>query len=316
MFSIFRRKTINPLNINVLFYKDSIYSQRHGTILVTSRKHGIKNKVVEFSILGTNNSPALTPGLMDFIFEEARKAGYIPKSLITYRNEELLADPTKINPDKIKSNLLTWDNGEGADSHGTFLAVRDQRGNQDITLELFYRELGKDLYFTPELINTIFESVKTMGLIPLDLVSFKSRVYSPNTNSYKLWEYMPSQPLTFTRPMEGVAMPKLYNGIQHNATTWVMNNPPVVDKLGGDDNASGDVTESSPELPGHVRSVSGTDSSQVDAINANQATYQKAMQEYLPDGIPGPETEADPAADPVLDTPTVVRRRGNVKFNA
>lgn len=316
MFSIFRRKTINPLNINVLFYKDSIYSQRHGTILVTSRKHGIKNKVVEFSILGTNTAPALTPGLMDFIFEEARKAGYTPKSLITYRNDELLADPTKTNPDKIKSNLLTWDDGEGADSHGTFLAVRDQRGNRDITLELFYRELGKDLYFTPELINTIFESVKTMGLIPLDLVSFKSRVYSPDTNSYKLWEHMPSQPLTFSRPLEDTVGHGIGNGIYPNAATWVMNNPPVVEKLGVDDNATGADSDPSPELPGHIRGVSEADSSLVDSINANQTTHQKALEEYLPDGVPTPEAETDPAADATLDIPAVVRRRGDEQFKA
>lgn len=235
MFSIFRRKTINPLNINVLFYKDSIYSQRHGTILVSSRKHGIKNKVVEFSILGTNSAPALTPGLMDFIFEEARKAGYVPKSLITYRNENLLADPTKLNPAKIKTNLLTWDTSEGADSHGTFLSVRDQRGNRDIELELFYKELGMDLHFTPELINTIFESVKTMGLIPLDLIAFKNKVFNPNSTDYKLWEHMPNQPLTFTRPLEGIAQPKLYNTNHPNTHTWVMDNPPVIGEMAGDE---------------------------------------------------------------------------------
>lgn len=280
MFSIFRRKTINPLNINVLFYKDSIYSQRHGTILVSSRKHGIKNKVVEFSILGTNSAPALTPGLMDFIFEEARKAGYVPKSLITYRNEDLLADPTKLNPAKIKTNLLTWDTSEGADSHGTFLSVRDQRGNRDIELELFYKELGMDLHFTPELINTIFESVKTMGLIPLDLIAFKNKVFDPNSTDYKLWEHMPNQPLTFTRPLEGIAQPKLYNTIHPNTHTWVMDNPPVIGEMVGD--------EQSPATEPIVPPCENSEQSRVDegAVNVN------------------------------LDEPAVVRRRGDPTFTA
>lgn len=280
MFSIFRRKTINPLNINVLFYKDSIYSQRHGTILVSSRKHGIKNKVVEFSILGTNSAPALTPGLMDFIFEEARKAGYVPKSLITYRNEDLLADPTKLNPTKIKTNLLTWDTSEGADSHGTFLSVRDQRGNRDIELELFYKELGMDLHFTPELINTIFESVKTMGLIPLDLIAFKNKVFDPNSTDYKLWEHMPNQPLTFTRPLEGIAQPKLYNTIHPNTHTWVMDNPPVIGEMVGD--------EQSPATEPIVPPCENSEQSRVDegAVNVN------------------------------LDEPAVVRRRGDPTFTA
>jgi hypothetical protein len=83
--TLIRRLTGNSIKIIELkFHKDANKHGTHGHLLASHIDHKLENHPVRFVFHGLTTPPPLTPKVMNYIWEEARAQGYIPKALHSY----------------------------------------------------------------------------------------------------------------------------------------------------------------------------------------------------------------------------------------
>lgn len=168
----------NSLNIEAHFYKRAVAMPLHGRLLVNSRKFDLNRKVIDFSLTGLDKEqgvmPALTPGLLDILFQQARDEGFDPISLVHYNGVEVytgVLDNSRENYRKFREITFRSD----VASVGTIL-VEDSRRGKQVVLELRIPELNKAVIaLSPKLLKLIFESIKEQGVMPINLLSFQTQ---------------------------------------------------------------------------------------------------------------------------------------------
>lgn len=168
----------NSLNIEAHFYKRAVAMPLHGRLLVNSRKFNLTMKVIDFSLTGLDKErdslPALTPGLLDILFQQARNEGFEPISLIHYNGVEVyngILNNTRENYRKFREITFRSD----VASVGTVL-VEDSRRGKQVVMELRIPELTNAVIsLSPKLLKMIFEAVKEQGVMPINLLSFQTQ---------------------------------------------------------------------------------------------------------------------------------------------
>lgn len=176
-----KQSQTNSLNIEAHFYKRAVAMPLHGRLLVNSRKFDLNRKVIDFSLTGLDKEqgvmPALTPGLLDILFQQARDEGFEPISLVHYNGVEVyngMLGNTRENYRKFREITFRSD----VASVGTIL-VEDSRRGKQVVLELRIPELNNAVIaLSPKLLKLIFESIKEQGVMPINLLSFQTQTES------------------------------------------------------------------------------------------------------------------------------------------
>lgn len=78
--------SVEVLDLNLLFHKQATEFGAHGYLLVNSREHKLEEAPVRFFFRGLSTPPKMTPRLIDYIWEEAKAAGFTPIHLLSYGN--------------------------------------------------------------------------------------------------------------------------------------------------------------------------------------------------------------------------------------
>jgi hypothetical protein len=107
--------------IPVLFHTDCNLAGSHGTVLVSNRKLGLKNAVVDFFLKNHADAPALTPKLFLEIEAAAESQGYVLHELISYAR---IAMPVVQVP--AKESVATQP--ERTSTPREYMYARDMRG--------------------------------------------------------------------------------------------------------------------------------------------------------------------------------------------
>lgn len=77
-------RSIEVVDLPIKFHKDANYYGTHGKLQGNSVEHNLKDAEIRFVFPGMSTPPALTPRIMEYIWEEARAAGFVPTKLINY----------------------------------------------------------------------------------------------------------------------------------------------------------------------------------------------------------------------------------------
>lgn len=77
-------KALGNLPHEIRFYKEAARHGEHGTLLVDSPKHGIRDTVISFVFVGEPMPPAISPMLLEYIWQEGLIHGFVVKELRTY----------------------------------------------------------------------------------------------------------------------------------------------------------------------------------------------------------------------------------------
>lgn len=86
MFGIFGNKNKPAFDLKVVFHKDANGLPEHGTIYADHRQQNLRNEPVRFSFGEIDKVPVMTPALLEFVFDEAQKQGYVTHCLRSYAN--------------------------------------------------------------------------------------------------------------------------------------------------------------------------------------------------------------------------------------
>lgn len=94
-------RSIEVLDLKVAFHKEANLYGTHGHLIATHLEQRLKNAPVRFVFIGMSEPPAMTPRILEYIWEEARAQGYIPHTLASYG--EVLATHAEATSDDIVS---------------------------------------------------------------------------------------------------------------------------------------------------------------------------------------------------------------------
>lgn len=94
-------RSIEIIDLRIAFHKDANFYGTHGHIIATHVDHGLMDEEVRFVFLGVSKPPALTPHIVNFIWEEAKAKGFIPHSISSYGH--VLRTHSSLNPRDIVS---------------------------------------------------------------------------------------------------------------------------------------------------------------------------------------------------------------------
>ncbi|BAW19199.1 hypothetical protein [Ralstonia phage RP31] len=79
-------KSFEVADLDIVFHKEANYFGAHGYLTASSAEHNVKDENIRFVFPGLSTPPVLTPRILDYIWEEAKAAGFIPTSLVSYGN--------------------------------------------------------------------------------------------------------------------------------------------------------------------------------------------------------------------------------------
>lgn len=77
-------KSIEIIDLEIKLHKEANLYGRHGTLIASHVEQKLQNYPVRFVFKGLSSPPALTPRILDFIWEEAKAQGYVPHRLENY----------------------------------------------------------------------------------------------------------------------------------------------------------------------------------------------------------------------------------------
>ena len=74
----------NILDVEIAFHRDAAQYGSHGKILVTSRKHGLRQIGVHFVFVGLSTPPNLNSMVLEYIWDKAAEQGYQAHDIMYY----------------------------------------------------------------------------------------------------------------------------------------------------------------------------------------------------------------------------------------
>ncbi len=74
----------NTINLPVYWHKECADHGVHGTIYADNIAEGIKNEPVRFFFKDITDLPVMTPELLEFLFDDMKRYGWVPISLRSY----------------------------------------------------------------------------------------------------------------------------------------------------------------------------------------------------------------------------------------
>lgn len=77
-------KSIQVNDLKIAFHKEANLYGTHGLLTASHVDQGLKNVPVRFVFVGMSEPPAMTPVIVDYIWEEAKAQGYVPHALSAY----------------------------------------------------------------------------------------------------------------------------------------------------------------------------------------------------------------------------------------
>ena len=77
-------RSIEVLDLEIAFHKEANHYGTHGVIIASHKDHGLKNQSVRFVFIGMSEPPAMTPRIIEYIWEEARAQGFVPTAIQSY----------------------------------------------------------------------------------------------------------------------------------------------------------------------------------------------------------------------------------------
>lgn len=80
----FYGKSFDVRDLEIAFHKKANLHGTHGLLVASHRDQRLENFPVRFVFIGMSEPPALTPAVMDYIWDEAKSQGYIPHKLQAY----------------------------------------------------------------------------------------------------------------------------------------------------------------------------------------------------------------------------------------
>lgn len=89
-------RSIEVIDLEIAFYKQANHFGTHGVMIASHKDLGLKNHPVRFVFIGLSTPPAMTPRIIEYIWEEARAQGFIPASIQSYG--EVLETHTGLSP--------------------------------------------------------------------------------------------------------------------------------------------------------------------------------------------------------------------------
>lgn len=174
---MFTKKTSHHLPYQFFFHKEAVFHKQTGTLLVSSRKHKLKNQEISFSIVGITKADqsSLTLHLVNAIFEEAKKAGFKPHALTSYGDQKEFCKFRTEN--KLKSsNLKLSDSQDLSDTIIAKVKVETFKTdtNKTFTIGVYSSTLSDSYYLAtnPENVKILFDFIISNGLMPRALVEF------------------------------------------------------------------------------------------------------------------------------------------------
>lgn len=116
-------RSFEVMDLPVKFYKEANLYGTHGWLVVSHLTENLKNVPVRFVFVGQSTPPALTPRILEYIWEEAKAQGFLPHALESYgatliankdlsmgdiRSEEVYSPtPPMISPSKRPNVILS-----------------------------------------------------------------------------------------------------------------------------------------------------------------------------------------------------------------
>jgi hypothetical protein len=74
----------HKLDIEIKFHKDTNEIGEHGSFYADHVQRGLVNEPIRFAFVGLIELPSMTPELLNYIWDQAERYGYIPHSLRSY----------------------------------------------------------------------------------------------------------------------------------------------------------------------------------------------------------------------------------------
>lgn len=78
-----KEKTVYDLQI--VFHRAAAGMLVHGQLVVTSREFNLVNRPVNFSFVGVQHAPLMTPDVIYHIWTSAVDQGFVPHSVLSYK---------------------------------------------------------------------------------------------------------------------------------------------------------------------------------------------------------------------------------------
>ncbi len=89
-------RSIEVLDLEIAFHKQANHFGTHGVIIASHKDLKLDNQPVRFVFIGLTQPPAMTPRIIEYVWEEARAQGFIPFSIQSYGH--VLATHTGLPP--------------------------------------------------------------------------------------------------------------------------------------------------------------------------------------------------------------------------
>ena len=77
-------KSWEVLDLEIAFHKQANPFGTHGVLLASHKDLKLDNQPVRFVFIGMTQPPAMTPRIIEYVWEEARAQGFIPYSIQSY----------------------------------------------------------------------------------------------------------------------------------------------------------------------------------------------------------------------------------------
>jgi hypothetical protein len=77
-------KSFDVRELEIAFHKKANLHGTHGLLMASHRDQRLDNFPVRFVFIGMSEPPAMTPSVIDYIWDEAKAQGYIPHKLQAY----------------------------------------------------------------------------------------------------------------------------------------------------------------------------------------------------------------------------------------
>lgn len=123
------------LEVEIKFHKEANLYGRHGTIKASHKEQKLEGYPVRFVFKGLSTPPALTPNVLQYIWEEAKAQGYNPEEMLSYG--EVLPTHNELDHNDVVSQERKDAENRFHDSVSDRMPARTQQLAQaDVTNEL------------------------------------------------------------------------------------------------------------------------------------------------------------------------------------
>lgn len=88
----------NILDVHIAFFKEAnSHGGHHGRITLTSPSRGLRAAEVGFVFVGLTNPPAISPMVVQYIWDKAKEQNYIPHHIVHYGTTLRTSDGLPVN---------------------------------------------------------------------------------------------------------------------------------------------------------------------------------------------------------------------------